>query len=311
MFAVTNRAIDESKQGWDAFGETPSTLGANELRVIHAWRSGGRLGARVVPERKGGRPPSVWAARWLAASLRRVPRPLVVFVHGFNTTVQEALERAARLEVNFGVAAVAFCWPSNGGGARGIASYRADKRDALASVGAFARFVELLLEHNRRHARPECTVPCSLLAHSMGVHLVEQWIKASAEPGDPPVFANVLLVAGDTNAGGHAEWVDRIAFRRRLYIVINENDAALAVSRAKTGADQHARLGHWTCGLDARQATYIDFTGAGHVGASHACFEGEPLRNAAVRAFFRAALHGAAAEGGLAYDPRSGAFRVP
>jgi esterase/lipase superfamily enzyme len=302
MFLVTNRAIDESAVGWARFGDRPNALGPHELRVAEIRIESGAPQAHLLADRLPfGRamvPAGDVVARRLVARVRRSQRAVVLFVHGYNTTAEGAVARAGRLAQNFGVEPLVFTWPSNGGGMRGVASYRADKRDALASVGALGRLFERIAAALDAHAHAGCRVPVVLLAHSMGVYLLKHLLKSSVACTRMPLFDNVLLVGADTNAEGHAEWVDRIPFRRRLVVTINENDAALAASRAKGGSSQQARLGHWPYDLNARRATYVDLTRAGHVGASHAPFEGAPLRNPAVHDFFRRALSGQAVEGG-------------
>lgn len=302
MFLVTNRAIHETRSGWEQFGDRPNALGPHELRVAEVRTVHGARQVHLLPDRLPlGRamvPAGDVVARRLVARVRRAQRPVVLFVHGYNTTAEAAVARAALLAENFGVEPLVFSWPSNGGGARGVASYRADKRDALASVGALGRLFERVAAALDTHADSGCRVPVVLLVHSMGVYLLKHLMKSSVACARLPLFDNVLLVAADTNAEGHAEWVDRIPFRRRLIVTINENDAALAASRAKSGDSQKARLGHWPYELNARRATYVHLTRAEHVGLSHTPFEGAPLRNPAVHDFFRRALSGEAVEGG-------------
>ena len=60
------------------------------------------------------------------------------------------------------------------------------------------------------------------------------------------LFDNVILAAADTNNERHADWVDKIRCRKRVFITINENDGALLASRIKSGPEQLARLGHYT-----------------------------------------------------------------
>ncbi len=115
------------------------------------------------------------------------------------------------------------------------------------------------------------------------------------------VFDNVIMVAPDTNNENHAEWVDKIRFRNRLYITINESDYALQASRAKGGSGQQARLGHVTHQLQAQRATYINFTDAEHVGFSHTYFTGDALKNEHVKHFFKRAFNGETVEKGFQY----------
>ncbi len=73
------------------------------------------------------------------------------------------------------------------------------------------------------------------------------------------------------------------------------NNVAAVLDRARW-------LGHWPYGLASQRAVYVDFTQTDSVGDSHAYFESEAAKNAGVKAFFRKALNGEAAERELVYD---------
>lgn len=268
-------------------------------------------------------------------------RNLVVFVHGYNNNMQSVVERGARLERLYGVEVLLFSWPADGGGIRGTASYLNDKRDALASVGALDRVFQKIhdyLNELGEAARAEiqkkadekypdnaerwdefytrsmqtwCPFTISLMCHSMGNYVLKHMLRSSVYRGDLLIFDNIILTAADTNNEGHAEWVDKLQFRRRLFITINEDDSALRASRMKIGESQKARLGHFLARLNSRQAYYIDFTGAPKVGESHAYFEGTPTENRAVRDFFENALNGEFAEAGLQYHADSNTYSLP
>ena len=123
---------------------------------------------------------------------------------------------------------------------------------------------------------------------------------------------NIAMCSADVNNPGHAEWVDRLQPRNRLYVTINEDDSALKASRLKGGDEQLARLGHSTGNLNSRQAVYVDFTNAKNVGSSHAYFEGDALNNPRVKKFFKTALQGLRAEQevSLPYDSANNLYRV-
>jgi esterase/lipase superfamily enzyme len=261
----------------------------------------------------------VYASRYLSRKLQRMVNPaafglkgtgrnVLFFVHGFNNDVAAVLDRAAHLATTYGVEVVPFSWPANGGGVKGVASYKSDKRDAMASIGALdraiARLNELLQELHTDHvqrieaeatkrfgtdaekwdrffsaqAHKWCPFTINMMLHSMGNYVFKHLLQSSSYRGDALVFDNVLLVAADTNNAGHAEWVDRIQCRGRIFVTINERDSALAASRMKLGEQQLARLGHCPHSLDARKAVYVDFTDQAYVGDSHAYFEGRPLQ---------------------------------
>lgn len=354
MFIVTNRKLHSSKKGFDQLGRTPNPKGPNELRIVEVRRRGTGWQVDVLPdtltrEMKAaiGLPLSkpAFASRYMARTvLQRVQsekRNLLFFVHGFNNDVEAVVERAAALEESYGVEVIAFSWPANGGGARGVVSYKSDKRDARASAGAvyrtFAKAREYLDEFNAeflaqlqeraatefpanfeqqqayvtRMAEKNCPFNISLLLHSMGNYLFKQIQSSSSFDGHEMLFDNIILAAADTNNAGHADWVDRIACRRRVYITINEDDSALRASRIKSGEEQRARLGHYLHRLDSEQAYYVNVTEAPRVGSSHAYFEGEPVanQNLGLYKFFRAALNGQRAENHLDYHAPSHTWR--
>lgn len=359
MYIVTNRTVDESKHTEsEAFGSKPIE-GPNELRLAEASRRRNRWHIDILPDQitpqmaksvdlnpDNTYPASAYVARKLiersghGAGARPNGRNLLLFVHGYNNDMTDVLDRAERLEQNFGVEVIVFSWPANGGGLHGVLSYKSDKRDALASVGAFNRVLEKLealvsdfhaqyvmdLEaraearfadnaaawdrYFAKEVEKHCPFTVNLMLHSMGNYLYKHLLGSSVYSGDRLLFDNVVMLAADTNNENHAEWVDRIPYRNRLYITINENDGALKASRLKMGEQQKARLGHYLRRLDSRVATYIDVTSQPHVGDSHAYFEESPLKNAKVLDFFKASLNGTVAEKPTRYDPSRNVHRL-
>jgi esterase/lipase superfamily enzyme len=364
MFIVTNREVDENQTDPDkAFGSKPNPLGPNELRVAWAERKGTRWQVQVLPDEitpamaaEVGLPVptatnKIYASRYVSRKLQQLVNPaatgskgpgrnVLFFVHGFNNDVASVLDRAESLAQTYGVEVVPFSWPANGGGVKGVASYKSDKRDAMASIGALDRAISRLAElmqdlhadHVKRiekeatdrypddaekwdrffsaQAHKWCPFTVNMMLHSMGNYVFKHLLKSSSYRGDALVFDNVVLVAADTNNEGHAEWVDRIQCRGRIFITINERDSALAASRMKLGEQQQARLGHSPYRLDARKAVYVDFTDQAHVTDSHAYFEGRPLRNAQVKGFFQKALNGEFADTGLSFDSGRNMYKL-
>jgi len=345
MYLVTNREIVGKSDTVDLLGERPNRKGPNELRILRARRSGRRWKLELLPdlltqdEKKTlGLPldetfyASHKAAIETIERARRQKKHILFFVHGFNNDVDSVLTRAAALERRYGLIVVPFSWPANGGGIKGITSYRSDKRDAYTSKGALDRTLGIMQDHltritglardqlwkeaEKKHPNDGekrnalytalleklCPITINMMAHSMGNYLFKQVMNSSASEGSGLLFDNVVLVAADVNNVDHRVWVDRIRARRRVIITINERDHALAVSRAKAGDEQLARLGHSLNDLESRCAVYINFTGAKAVGTSHAYFEGETVeKNTRIRTFFREAFRGVDAERRLTY----------
>lgn len=364
MFIVTNRNLIEGANGVEGLGPFVNPRGPAELRMLEAIPHGDDWEVRILPDIL---PESmmdevgivsdqpVFASQYVFRRLMAVANPkqinpasrkkgrdLMLYVHGFNNSFGDVLDRCRRISETFDVEVIAFSWPANGGGAKGVLDYLEDKRDAQASVVALDRVLakaremivaaraEFVAELSReartrfpesgekqrefiaRKADAQCPFRVSLMLHSMGNYLFERTLKSTALRGSQLVFDNILLVAADVNNLGHAEWVEQIQVRNRLYVTINEDDYALRASRMKGGDDQQARLGHWPHNLTARNAIYVDFTNAAHVGVSHAYFEGDALKNNGVVKFFHAALHGLRAEdqSPLRYDASRNLHRL-
>ncbi len=354
MFVVTNREVVESRTGVDAFLNYCNTHGPNELRMAEVTRTGRNWKVKILPDqisdamaKEAGlvkeidpltqKPKPIFASRYAARKIlarvnpaayggRGKGRNLLFFIHGFNNDVKAVLDRAEQFEKNFGVEVIVFTWPANGGGIKGVASYKSDKRDALASTGALDRCLgrihdylqEIHAEHVKRveeeadkrfpddaekwdrffssQSQRWCPFSVNMLLHSMGNYLYKHLLQSSVYRGNLLLFDNIILAAADTNNHSHAEWMDAIPCRGRLLVTINEKDKALLASRLKMGEQQKVRLGHYPYQLVSERAVYVDFTGAAHVGDSHAYFEGAALRNKNVQTFFEEAINGLPAD---------------
>lgn len=349
MFIITNRRVDENKtKVKDVFSKRPSEKGPNELRLAQATKGRKGWSIKVLPNKitksmaeeagltlEAGQ--DIYSSEYVAHRLKREMvkdkgRNLLLYVHGFNNDMDAVLKRAAQLEKTYNVEVLIYSWPANGGGIKGVASYRSDKQDALASVGAFNRVLERMSEIvssiHRRYVNEleskanerfsddaeawdrffsasvtkRCPFTINLMLHSMGNYLYKHLLSSSVYNGERLLFDNIVMVAADTNNRGHANWVNRIQCRKRLYITLNEKDIALQASRMKMGEQQRARLGHYLRRLNAENATYIDFTDQDKVDSSHAYFEGKAIKNKKVKNFFQQAFNGEVAESSLRYD---------
>ena len=231
---------------------------------------------------------------------RMQKKSILFFIHGYNNDVEDVINTADEIEKLYEVIVVPFTWPANGGGAiSGTASYLSDKGDARVSSGALNRTVgkirqlhlmltaarknQLLERAKKKHAdnrqaaqsyfvqlvEKDCPVTLNLLCHSMGNYVFKNTLKTGDNTTSGLVFDNICLVAADVNNANHAQWVGQLDARKRIYVVINENDYALRVARIKPGDEQLARLGHYTRKLNSPNVHYIDVSEAKLVGTEH------------------------------------------
>ena len=277
----------------------------------------------------------------LFSQAREEKKSILFFVHGYNNDVEDVMKAAFEIERLYGVIVVPFTWPANGGGKiSGTASYLSDKADARASSGALNRAVgkiqqlhlmltmarkNLLFERaQKKHPdngqdsqsyfvkllEKDCPVTLNLLCHSMGNYVFKNTLKTSDNVTSKLVFDNICLVAADTNNKNHAQWVGKLDVRKRVNIVINENDSALKASRIKPGDEQLARLGHYTRQLNSNNAHYIDVTDAKHVGSEHTYFKGDAVENESLRFMFKEMFNGRPVEQNLKYYPDNNSYKL-
>jgi len=332
------RAIDVSKTstGWS----TKSVDDKLSLQEVEKLKTKYHLNIDTTKDWYG----SLTVACNLFEQARTEGKSILFFVHGYNNDVGDVLKTAEEIEKLYNVIVVPFTWPANGGGAiSGTASYLSDKSDARASSGAINRFVgkisyyhALLTEaslteirskvdakyHNNANpmaaaslyselVNKSCVVKINLLCHSMGNYLLKHSLMTSDNATSDLVFDNICLVSADTNNENHAHWVESLDVRKRVYIVINEDDSALQASRIKPGKQQRARLGHYLKKLNSENAVYIDVTEADDVGSNHSYFKGNSVsRNSTLKAVFNQMFNGLTVEKDLEYISSINCYRL-
>jgi esterase/lipase superfamily enzyme len=286
-------------------------------------------------------PGSLEVACELFEEAREQEKSILFFVHGYNNDVEDVMKAALEIERLYDVIVVPFTWPANGGGKiSGTASYLSDKADARASSGALNRAVGKIRElhlmltaarksllfaraqkkhpHNGQDAQShfvkisekDCVVTLNLLCHSMGNYVFKNTLKTGDNATSKLVFDNICLVAADANNKNHAQWVGKLDVRKRVNVVINENDSALKVSRMKPGDEQLARLGHYTRQLDSPNAIYIDVTDADHVGTEHTYFKGDAIENELLMVMFKKMFNGRPVEQDLEFQPDKNSYKL-
>lgn len=198
------------------------------------------------------------SARALTGALRRARAGdggLLLFVHGYNNTLEDAALRLAQIRYDFSIKepALLFSWPS-AGDPRG---YIYDRDSVL-----FARdgFVQLLRDLDRAGQRR-----ILLVAHSMGSYLAMEALRQIALQGDRHLFRaleGVVLMSPDIDPDVFRQQAKVIGRLPQPFIIMtSQQDKVLSLSGLLTGrkprlgriqsADEVAGLG----------VTVIDFTG--------------------------------------------------
>jgi esterase/lipase superfamily enzyme len=117
---------------------------------------------------------------------------VLVFVHGFNTTFEDGLRRAAQIkyDLNFDGAAILYSWPSHG--EINPIAYNKDGRNAELSIPHFREFL-IQLEGIQG------VKTISVVAHSMGNRVVMHGLAESAGAGKIHI-RHIALLAPDIDA---------------------------------------------------------------------------------------------------------------
>ncbi|MDX2309141.1 MAG: alpha/beta hydrolase [Hyphomicrobium sp.] len=148
----------------------------------------------------------------------------IVFVHGFNTTFDNAVYRTAQIayDLKFDGAPFLYSWPSGGG----VASYTYDRESAGQAEPYLRDFLDLVVKESGAKT-------VSVIAHSMGNQPTLQVLKdirASQPTG--VVISEIILAAPDVdrdNFENIARDIQGLAKGVTLYAA--RNDYALDVSR--------------------------------------------------------------------------------
>jgi esterase/lipase superfamily enzyme len=169
-------------------------------------------------------------------------RDVLLYVHGFNTSYDEARFRLAQIveDGRFGGVAILFTWPSSDN----ILNYEAARESATASRDALAGLLEDLSE-----------VPdvgkIHILAHSMGTWLSMEALRERAIAGSPDLNGKlglVMLAAPDIDLSVFREQLAKLD-ASHVSVLISASDRALSLSQTLAG--DRPRVG----ALDPRKAS--------------------------------------------------------
>lgn len=187
-------------------------------------------------------------------------RDVLVFVHGFNVSYDEAVVRAAQVAANmpFNGAIVVYSWPSQGG----IDNY---ERDGEVVDESLDPFVEFLTELGRR--LPAST-DINLLVHSMGNRLVTRSLwHLPDEFTSPARFREIVLCAPDVGVDEFRRNMRRtIDMADRVTLYKNCNDSALIASKWKNMEERAGECFNPILieGMDSIETAVVDTSLLGH-----------------------------------------------
>lgn len=161
-------------------------------------------------------------------------RDILLYVHGFNTSLEDARFRVAQIVADgrFSGVPTLFAWNSRGG----LFAYESDKESATVARDALEKLI-VDLSHVPGVGRVH------ILAHSMGAWLTMESLRSIAISGHPDLdgkLGEVMLAAPDIDLTVFRQQLSRLD-PRHVTIFVSNNDRALSLSSRIAG--DRPRLG--------------------------------------------------------------------
>lgn len=170
-------------------------------------------------------------------------RDVLVFVHGFNVSFEDAAVRAAQVaaDMSFDGSVVLFSWPS----AASVTSYLRDLQSARNAGYHLLRLVRSIVPA----ANPDRV---HLLSHSMGSEVLAKAAGLVTPADSAARFAQVILAAPDIDARVFRRELlpVLVAHSQRITLYASSDDDALRASRAVNGV--------WRLGLGGDSLTVVN-----------------------------------------------------
>jgi esterase/lipase superfamily enzyme len=168
------------------------------------------------------------ASAWLDHNLPK-SRDVLVFVHGFNNSYEDAVYRFAQIfhDSKTDAAPVLFTWPS----AARLFDYNYDRESTIYSRDALESLLRGLAKNPHVHE-------VSVLAHSMGTWLAMESLRQMAirDGRVAPKIKNVIFASPDIDVDVFArQWHDLGKNRPKFTVFVSQDDRALAISRFIAG----------------------------------------------------------------------------
>jgi len=158
-------------------------------------------------------------------------RDVLIYVHGFNTSYDDARFRLAQIvaDGHFAGVPVLFTWPASST----LLDYEAAKESAAASRDSLAKLLQEL-------ATIQGVGRVQIVAHSMGTWLAMEALRETAIAGYPDLngrLGNVMLAAPDIDLSVFRAQVARLD-ASHVSVLVSPNDRALSLSRRLAGGRQ-------------------------------------------------------------------------
>jgi esterase/lipase superfamily enzyme len=315
ILLITNRNVNPGNTDLSLFGDDLNPLGAEDLNVATAEVRDGAWHLELLTDAENPdyqNPVSRKVFTQVVKQARDDPaeKNWVLFVHGFNQSLEKNLNKCLEI-ASYGVNVAAFSWPSNPGPQelwKKLKEYKRARKNARRSVLALERTLEKLTGYVEEFSSHECPINMSLVIHSLGNYVFENYVKSADFGRETRIFSNVVLHQPDVDHRDHHQWVERVSDHARVYVTINQHDEVLDTSDV-VNPD---RLGNTVRDLTAEGVTYMDFTFGRGVGGSHRPWHEPGKDNEAIGRFYELVFNSRRGEKapGWEYAPLSRAYQL-
>lgn len=214
-------------------------------------------------------------------------REVVIYVHGFNTNMAEAVYGLAQIAHDFQTPGpdLVFTWAS-AGDPRG---YLYDRDSVMIARDGLA---DVLVNISR-----QSSADITIVGHSMGAQLIMETLRQLSLSGKKDVMrsiASVLLVAPDIDVDVFkSQFAALDPVPGPMVLFVSQNDHALRLSARLSGRTSRLGTIENIKDLSELDLTVVDVTDLGNGGLNHSI----PTTSPAAIAFFNAQMERRAAEG--------------
>lgn len=169
--------------------------------------------------------------RLMASALGRSTKDVLLFVHGYNNSMEFAALRAAQIQhdIRFPGPVIIFSWPSQASARK----YHRDEELAKDSVDSLVKVLEQLFLAHRSAIQPG---RIHIIAHSMGNRVLLESLAKIAQSNNPPpngAIGHVVLAAPDVSHQQFLLTFPRAAgLAQSVMMYFCKEDKALRTSRA-------------------------------------------------------------------------------
>jgi esterase/lipase superfamily enzyme len=227
---------------------------------------------RLIREQKSLQPAALDSAvRAVLSRARLYPGSVLVFVHGFNVSFKEAVQRAAQLvrDLNYDGPAFVFSWPSQ----ERLLRYGVDRETADKSAESLAKFLQRVQEITG-------DAKIHMVAHSMGNRVLLPALASPLAAAVRPKLGEVILAAPAVPMAECALWLDQLNQQGLRHFTLYASKVDLAMWAA-LGLTEHTVLaGHVPTGEPFLHAGMdsIDISNAGEAfKMNHDVFASNPM----------------------------------